>query len=177
VITLRNDEAEIRRALEYVRDLGASTAVVAPDPTALPALDRAVKDFDIRVAIHNHGPEDKRFPSPLGVFDAVQGLDRKIGCCVDVGHTYRLGIDPAEALRRCASRLYDIHIKDLASAELKPRNVPVGTGALDIVAMLKVLVKMRYAHHVALEYEAEPENPVPGIAASFGYIRGALAAL
>lgn len=176
VISLKNDEAEIRRALEYARDLGAATAVVAPDPAALPALNRVVKDFDLRVAIHNHGPEDKKFPSPLGVFEAVRGLDPKIGCCVDVGHTYRLGLDPAEALRKCASRLYDIHIKDLADRAPKASNVTVGTGALDVVGILKTLRQLRYAHHVALEYEAEPDNPIPGLAASLGFLRGVLAA-
>ncbi len=176
VISLKNDEAQIHHALQYVRDLGAPVAVVSPDPPALPALDRVVRNFDLRVAIHNHGPEDKRFPSPYDVLQAIERLDRRIGCCVDVGHTFRLGIDPAEAIRKCAPRLYDIHMKDLASAERKPRNVPVGTGAMDVVAILRTLVKIRYANHVALEYEAEPENPIPGIAASFGYMRGVLAA-
>ncbi len=176
VITLpRNDEAQVRHALEYTRDVGSPTAVVAPDPAALPALNRVIKDFDLRVAIHNHGPEDKRFPSPLGVLEAVQGLDARIGCCVDVGHTFRLGIDPAAAIRKCAPRLYDVHLKDLADAGAKARNVPIGTGALDIVAILKALVEIRYAHHVALEYEAEPDNPLPGLAASLGYMRGVLA--
>ena len=174
VITLKNDEADIRRALEYARDIGSPTAVVAPDPSALAALDRVVKDFDIRVAIHNHGPEDKKFPSPLGVFDAVQGLDKRIGCCVDIGHTFRLGLDPAAALRKCAPRLYDIHIKDLDDFRPEPRNVPMGAGVVDLVAVLKTLVELRYAHHVALEYEAESENPIPGMAASFGYMRGVL---
>ncbi|MBI3665323.1 MAG: sugar phosphate isomerase/epimerase [Acidobacteria bacterium] len=174
VITLRNDEAQIRQALEYARDIGAPTAVVAPDLDALPAMDRVVQDFDLRVAIHNHGPEDKKFPSPLGVFEAVQGLDRKIGCCVDIGHTFRLGLDPAAALRRCAPRLYDIHIKDLDDSRPAPRNVPLGAGVIDLVGVLNTLLELRYAHHAALEYEAEPENPIPGMAASFGYLRGVL---
>ncbi len=177
VISLRNDAAQIRRALEYARDLGAPTAVVAPEPEALPALNKVVKDFDLKVAIHNHGPEDKRFPSAFGVFKAVQDLDARIGCCVDVGHTFRLAEDPAAAIRHCAPRLYDLHIKDLAGTDLRPSNVPVGTGVLDVLGILRALVQIRYAHHVALEYEAEAENPIPGMAQSFGFLRGALAAL
>jgi sugar phosphate isomerase/epimerase len=178
VISLKNNEAEIRRALEYVRDLGAPTAVVAPDPDALPALNKVVKDFDLRVAIHNHGPEDKKFPAPSNVYDAVQSLDAKIGLCIDVGHTFRTGMDPAAAIRKYAKRLYDVHIKDIApdpAARLNYRNVPLGTGVIDVAGYLKALVDIRYAYHVALEYEAEPENPVAGMAASFGFIRGFLA--
>ena len=177
VISLKNDEAEIRRALEYTKEIGAPVANVAPDPSALPALDKVVKDFDILVAIHNHGPEDKKFPSPLGVLDAVQGLDKKIGCCVDVGHTHRLGLDPVDALQKCAPRLYGVHVKDVSGLGPKPKNVPLGMGVLDVVGMLKVLLDLRFPHLVALEYESEPENPIPGMAASFGYLRGALSAM
>lgn len=177
VIYLKNDESQIRRALEYSRDIGAPVATIAPDPGALPALDKIIKDFDLQVAIHNHGPGDKKFPSPYQVLDAVQSLDSKIGCCVDVGHTFRLGVDPVEALRKCAPRLYGIHIKDLAGDGPKARGVPVGTGVLDIVGMLKALVDMRYSQLVALEYEIEADNPVPGMAESFGYVRGVLAVI
>ena len=177
VISLKDDEAQIRRALEYTRDIGAPIATVAPVPAALPILDKVIKEFDVLVAIHNHGPGDKNFPSPLGVFEAVQPLDKKMGCCVDVGHTFRLGLDPLEAIRKCVPRLYGVHIKDLNGGGLKPRNVPVGAGVLDIVGMLRLLVEIRFPHLVALEYEAEPENPIPGMAASFGFLRGALAAM
>lgn len=181
VIGLKNNEGEIRRALEYVKELGAPTAVVSPDPAALPALNRIVKDFDLRVAIHNHGPEDqKKFPAPSDVWDAIQSLDPKIGLCIDVGHTFRTGADPAAAIRKYAARLYDVHIKDITrdpgAPDLQYKNVPLGTGVMDVAAYLKALVEIRYAHHVALEYEAEPENPVPGMAACFGFLRGFLAA-
>ena len=175
VISLKNDEAQIRAALEYAKSVGSPTVTVAPVPAALPTLNKVIKDFDILAAIHNHGPGDRNFPSPLGVLDAVQSLDKRIGCCVDVGHTFRLGMDPVEALRKCAPRLYGIHVKDLAGGGIKARNVPVGTGVLDVVGMLRVLVEIKFPHLVALEYEAEPDNPIPGIAASFGFLRGALA--
>lgn len=177
VISLKNDEAQIRHALQYAKDIDAPVATVAPDRQALPTLDKVVKDFDVLVAIHNHGPEDKKFPSPLDVLRAVDGLDKKIGCCVDVGHTFRAGVDPVEALHKCAPRLYGIHLKDLSEGGPKPRNVPLGQGVLDIVGMLRFLVEVRFPHLVALEYEAEPENPIPGMAASFGFLRGALAAV
>jgi inosose dehydratase len=177
VIYLKNDEAGIRHALDYTRDIGAPVATVSFEPETLPVVNRVIKDYDLMVAIHNHGPGDKNFPSPLGVFDAVKSLDRKIGCCVDVGHTARLGVDPVEALRKCAPRLYGIHIKDLSDTSAKARGVPVGTGALDVVGMLRALADMRFSQLVALEYEVDADNPVPGMAESFGFMRGALAAI
>ncbi|HYM13869.1 MAG TPA: TIM barrel protein [Bryobacterales bacterium] len=177
VIYLKDDEAEMRHAFEYARDIGAPVATISLLPSALPTLNRVIKDFDILAAIHNHGPGDKNFPSPLGVLDAVQSLDKKIGCCVDVGHTARLGLDPVEALRKCAPRLYGIHIKDLADTSVKARGVPVGTGVLDVVGMLKVLASQRFSQLVALEYETDADAPIPGIAESFGFQRGALAVI
>ncbi|HZS51509.1 MAG TPA: sugar phosphate isomerase/epimerase [Bryobacterales bacterium] len=181
VIYLKNDEAQIRHALQYAKDLGVPVATISPERAALPAVEKAVKEMDIQVAIHNHGPRDKVWPSPLGVFDAVRGLDSRIGCCVDVGHTFLLGVDPVDALRKCAPRLYGVHLKDLAAPQgpqdVEPHNVPVGTGVLDVVAMLRVLREIHFTQLAALEYEAEAEHPVRGMAESFGYLRGVLAAI
>ena len=104
-ITMENDPANVRRAFEYARDAGLPTIVCSPHPDSMPILDAMVKEFDIRLAIHNHGPEDKRFPSPYDVWKAVEPYDRRVGLCIDVGHTARAGVNPAEAIRRCRERL------------------------------------------------------------------------
>ncbi len=177
VIGLNNDESEIRQAFEYCRDAGSPTAVVAPDPSALGAIDRVIKDFpDLKVAIHNHGPEDDKFPSPTGVFKAVQGLDKRIGCCVDVGHTFRLTEDPVAALKTVASRLYDVHLKDVAGTGKQPPKVPLGRGVIDCAGILRTLATLKYSGHAALEWEGEAEDPVPGMAESFGFVRGVFSA-
>jgi sugar phosphate isomerase/epimerase len=129
----------------------------------------------VRAAIHNHGPEDKKFPSPDSVFKAIQSLDKRIGCCVDVGHTFRLNEDPAAAIRMVSSRLYDVHLKDLAATGEKPPMIPVGRGVMDIPAILKALVDVKFTGHVALEWEDEADNPVPGMAESYGFVRGVFA--
>jgi len=178
VIYLKNDEAEIRHALEYARDLGAATAVVGSNAETVPTIAKVVKDFDLRVAIHNHGPEDKLGAySPLDVFEWVKNVDTRVGICLDAGHTLRCGVDPSAAAVQCASRLYDIHNKDLAEAAPKSKGVPLGQGVIDAAGFLKTLVKIRYPYHVALEYEVEENNPVPGISASIGFERGVLAAI
>jgi sugar phosphate isomerase/epimerase len=178
VIYVKNDEAEIRRALEYTKDIGASTAVLGITRDVTPTLDKAVKDFDVRVAIHNHGPADKSGSySPIEVMEWIKDADKKIGLCMDVGHTFRCGVSPVEMATKYASRLYDVHIKDQADATKTGRFVPLGQGVIDVIGLLKALVKTKYSHHVALEYEVEANNPIPGIAESIGFERGALAML
>jgi sugar phosphate isomerase/epimerase len=136
-----------------------------------------VKKYDIRLAIHNHGPEDKLFPSPYDVWKAIEKYDARIGLCIDVGHTARAKVDPAEAIRKCRTRLYDLHMKDLANTEPKAANVEVGRGVLDIRGILRALIEIKYANQVAFEYEKDADDPIPGLAESVGYVRGLLAGM
>lgn len=173
------DDAAVRAALEYARDIGATTIVCNPDPAVLPACDKLVKEFDIRLAIHNHGPEDKRWPSPLDVMKKVEVLDARIGVCVDVGHTARAGVDPAAVIRRIGPRVYDIHMKDVSKVNApNPRvEIEVGRGVLDIGSMFKALLEIKFTGHVGFEYERFAEDPVPGLAESLGYAKGIVAQL
>ncbi len=177
VLTLENDEKRIRQTFDYCVDVGSPTAVAAPRLDALEAIDRVIRDYgNLKVAIHNHGPEDKNFPSPTGVFRAIQGMDERIGCCVDVGHTFRLAEDPVDALKTVSSRLYDVHLKDVSATGERPPKVPVGRGVIDHPAILRTLVEIGYTYHAALEWEGEAEDPIPGMAESYGYIRGVFGA-
>lgn len=177
VIYMSDKEADIRAAFEYARDAGMPTIVGCPEPAALDTVEKLAKEFDIPVAIHNHGPGDKRYPSPLDVLRLVKDRDAHLGICVDVGHTVRLGEDPVAVIQQCASRLYDFHIKDVTQATAKGSATPMGRGVIDLVAVLRTLLRLKFAGHVALEYESEADAPLPGIVESFGYVRGALAAL
>lgn len=177
VVYLNNSESEVRRAFEYARDAGMPTIVSSPDPAALDLVEKAAKEFDIRVAIHNHGPGDQRYPSALDVMKMVKDRDARLGICIDVGHTVRLGEDPVAVIEQCAGRLYDFHIKDVTEAAGRGGPIEIGRGVIDIVAVLKTLLKLKFPYHLALEYEANADAPMPGIAESVGFIRGALAAI
>ena len=174
-ISMQNDEANVRAAFQYARDAGIPTIVCSPAPESMPILDKMVKEFDIKLAIHNHGPEDKRFPSPHDVWKAVEPYDKRIGLCIDVGHTARAKVDPAQAILKCRARLYDLHIKDLMDTQPKANNVEVGRGVLDLKSILKALLDIKYSYQVAFEYEKDADDPLPGLAESVGYIRGLLA--
>jgi inosose dehydratase len=179
-ISLTADEAAARAAFEYVRDTGAKVMVCAPKSAEiLPMLEKLVKEFDVKMAIHNHGPEDKLFPSPYEVMAAVEKLDPRVGLCIDVGHTARAGRDPAKAIRDFKDRLYDVHMKDVSDVKGKNTKVEVelGRGNLDVPAMVKALLEVKFDGHVGFEHEKDPTDPLPGLAESVGYIRGLLAAM
>jgi inosose dehydratase len=176
-VGMKNDEADIRRAFEYARDIGVSTMVCAPQKDSIPILDKMVKEFDIKLAIHNHGPEDKQFPSPYDVWQAVQKYDKRIGLCIDVGHTARANVDPAESILKCRERLYDLHMKDISALGIRNTAIEGGRGILNIKSILAALLKIKYQGLVGFEYEKDSKDPVPGLAESVGYTKGLLAGL
>lgn len=179
VIRLPNDEAVARRAFENVRAAGMETMVCKPELSALPLLERLAREFDQKLAIHNHGPEDKDFPTPREIWDAIRPYDARIGLCIDVGHAARGGADPVADIRRFASRLHDLHLKDSLAevGALKDTPCEIGAGRLDIRGMLAALLDINYSGVVALEYEKVSAHPVVGLAESAGYVRGLLASM
>jgi sugar phosphate isomerase/epimerase len=183
VVTLKNSEGAMRRAFECGRAAGLSTMAASyetrPDRETLLLTERFVREYDIRLAFHNHGPGDKAFPTPFDVWTAVEPYDQRLGLCIDVGHTMRAGADPVAAILKCRSRLYDVHLKDsLASAgDTVDRPVVLGYGRIDIRNILAALIQVRFTGQVGLEDETTAADPVPGVAQSFGYMRGVLAAL
>jgi sugar phosphate isomerase/epimerase len=177
VINMDNDEAAVRQAFEYARDISVPVIVCSPHPDSFPLLDRMVKEFDIRLAIHNHGPTDKRFPTPYEALKAAEQYDERIGLCIDVGHTARAGVDVAECIRKCRDRLYDVHLKDVSNPKQRGPEVELGRGDLDVRGMLQALLEIDFRYHVGLEHEKDPKDPLPGLAESAGYAKGLVAGL
>ncbi len=174
VIYMRK-EADLQSSFDYAKEAGMPTIVCAPAIELLDGVEKLAKQYDIRIAIHNHGPGDKIYPSPLDVLKMVKDRDAHMGICMDVGHTVRIGEDPVAVIKQCASRLYDFHIKDESEATPKGKPTIVGKGVIDIPGVLKTLVSIKFPYHVALEYEANADNPLPDVQASFAYMRKALA--
>lgn len=177
-ITFNKDEDDdIRSKFEYCKAAGIPMMVCAPTHAVLPRLEKFVKQYNIKLAIHNHGPEDKNFPSPFDVLTAVKNLDPRIGCCIDVGHTMRTGTDPVEAIRKAGARVLDIHMKDLAESKVKESQVAVGDGLMPVREIFQALIALRYPGDVDLEYEIFADDPMPGVIKSFAYMRGVLAGM
>ena len=171
----KNDEQDIRSKFEYVNRAGINVIVAGdPTPDSLKWIEKFVKEYDIRIAIHNHGPEDKFFPSPFDVLKAIKDLDPRIGFCIDVGHAARANANLVDAIHATGSRLYDMHVKDLTSFKDKASQVAVGEGILPFREMFQALVEINYQGFVDLEYEVHGDDPMPGVIESFAYMRGLL---
>jgi sugar phosphate isomerase/epimerase len=173
----KDDEADIRSYFEYAKRCGMPMMVIGATPQTLPKIEKCVKEYGIPVAVHNHGPEDKIFPNPQAALKVMGGMDPRVGVCIDVGHTVRTGVDLVETIRVAGSRLLDFHIKDLRDLKDAKSQCPVGDGAMPIVAMFKELKRMNYRGLIALEYEIDAKDPLPGMQKSFAYMRGVLAGL
>jgi sugar phosphate isomerase/epimerase len=176
-ISMKNDEADVRRDFEYARLAGMPLIVAAPTPDSLDVVERMAKEFDIRVAIHNHGPEDKYFPSPYDAYKAIEDRDNHMGLCVDVGHTVRASVDPTRAVLELRDRVYDLHLKDLRDPKDRDSQVVVGKGAIDFPGLFRALLKIGFTGHAGLEYEIDENDPLPGMQQSMAYMRGVLAGI
>jgi len=174
----KDEDADIRSKFEYCKRAGIGVIVAGdPAPETLPRIEKFVKEYDIRFALHNHGPEDKLWHSPLDVLKAVKGMDPRMGCCIDVGHTVRAGTDVVQAIREVGSRLFSVHMKDLTSFQSKESQVAVGEGIMPVKKIFEALGAIKYKGFVDLEYEIHADDPMPGVIGSFAYMRGVMAGM
>jgi len=173
VIYMKSKE-EVDQAFNYAKNAGMPMIIGVPNHDLLEYTNEKIKQSGIKVAIHNHGPGDEVYPSPESVYEKIKNLDPRFGLCMDIGHTQRIGVDPAKAAEKYFDRLLDIHIKDVTSATPKGETTEIGRGVIDIPAFLKVLVTKGYKGVVAFEYEKEENDPMPGLCESVGYVKGCL---
>ncbi|RKY85452.1 sugar phosphate isomerase/epimerase, partial [candidate division KSB1 bacterium] len=172
-----NNDESIKKYFDYAKTCGMPLMVIGPVPETLPRIEKFVKKYNIKVAIHNHGPEDPYFPGPADILKAINGMDPRVGVCIDVGHTARTGVDVVKSIAETGERLLDMHIKDLKDLKDKNSQCAVGEGKMPIPEIFKTLKKINYKGYVNLEYEINPDNPLSGMKESFAYMRGVLAGL
>jgi sugar phosphate isomerase/epimerase len=174
----KDEDDDIRSKFEYAKRAGIKVIVAGdPLPAAFPRIEKFVKEYDIRFAVHNHGPEDKIFPSPLDVLKVVKSMDSRMGCCIDVGHCARAGTDVIEAIHAVGPRLFNMHMKDLTDLSVKESQVAVGQGKMPVREIFEALTKIKYEGWVDLEYEVHGDDPMPGVTESYAYMRGVLAGM
>lgn len=172
-----SSKQEVERAFQYARAAGVEVIIGVPDPDLLGLVEEKVKEFDIKLAIHNHGPTDKLYPTPGSAYERIKGLDRRVGICLDVGHTQRAGVNPSEAAEKYKDRLLDVHIKDVTRADKDGTTVEIGRGVIDIPRLLKTLLTINYKGCAALEFEKDGKDPLPGAAESIGFVKGVISVI
>ena len=171
------DEDQVNNAFEYARAAGMKVIIGVPNHDLLPLVNRKVQQYDIKVAIHNHGPTDKVYPTPASAYEKISELDPRMGLCIDIGHAQRAGVDPSVPAEKFADRLLDVHIKDVTQSSKEGHTVEIGRGVIDIPKFLRTLLKINYSGVVSFEHEKDADDPLAGLAESVGYVRGALAAI
>ena len=173
VIYMRTPES-VDQAFEYARMAGVDMIVGAPNYELLTDVEKKVQEYDIKVAIHNHGPDNPLFPNATDIWEHVKDLDPRLGICLDIGHDIRDGHDPVADIEKYSERIYDLHLKDVDKASKEGRTVELGRGIIDIPAVVESLRKINYTGKCSLEFEKDMDDPLAGIAESIGYFRGVL---
>lgn len=176
-VVYMKDEAEVNNAFEYAKTAGMEMIVGVPEHHLLTLVEKKVAETDIKLAIHNHGPGDQRYPTAESAYDLIKDLDARMGLCIDIGHTQRMGIDPTDDVQKFFRRIFDIHVKDVNAPTEEGKTVEIGRGVIDIPRLLNTLKQLNYSGTLALEYEKDADDPLAGAAESIGYLRGVMATL
>jgi sugar phosphate isomerase/epimerase len=165
-------EAEVDRAFAYAERYGSDVFIGVPNYELTDYVIKKVKDTGIKVAIHTHGPDGAPFPNIQKVAEVYKDPSLGIGCCMDLGHSVRMGEDIVKDIKKYKAWIYDIHIKDESEASKAGKTWEMGRGVMDFRPIMKVLRQIKYKGVVSLEFEKNSNNPHPGVAESIGYLRG-----
>ena len=168
---------EVDQAFDYAAAANLQMIIGVPNHELLDYVEEKVKKYDIKLAIHNHGPGDDVYPSAESAYVKIKDRDPRMGLCVDIGHTTRIGRDPIKDVTDYFDRVYDIHLKDVNVAEADGKTCIIGRGIIDFPAFLKAVSDLQYQGTLALEYEAEGNDPLPGMMESIGYVKGILSTI
>lgn len=175
VIYMKTKEA-VDQAFAYAKKVGVNMIVGAPSYDVLDYAEEKVKEYDMKLAIHNHGPEDALYPGPKDVYDRIKNRDARMGLCIDIGHATRAGVSVQKAVKEYKDRLFELHIKDVSKAEKDGKAIEIGRGVINFPALIRSLEKIKYTGVCSIEFEKDMTDPMPGIAESLGYFRGVMAA-
>jgi inosose dehydratase len=168
-------ESSVDQAFEYAKMAGVDMIVGAPNYELLPYVEKKIKTYNIKLAIHNHGPDNPLYPNATDIWNHISKLDMRMGICIDIGHTTRDGQDPSADMAKYSERIYDIHIKDVDKSTVEGKTVEMGRGIIDIPKFVNTLRKVKYSGSCSLEFEKDMNDPLAGIAESIGYFKGVVA--
>ena len=176
VVQLPADEAQSRKVFEFAKKLNIDTLVSEPAPDAMNTVEKLCREYNIKVAIHNH-PKPSHYWNPETVLEAVKGRSHLLGACADTGHWIRSGIDPVEAVKKLQGRIICFHFKDLNELSPKAHDVPWGTGVGKVKEVLTEMKRQNFHGAFLVEYEHNWDNSLPEIAECVKYFNATCAEL
>lgn len=158
------DHEANERVFKFAKAAGIRNLSADPSPDSFDSLDKLVEQYDVRIAIHNHGP-NHRYNKILDVVNAVRDHHPHVGACADLGHYIRSGEDPVEAIRLLGDRLFGVHLKDFAEQQDQTHGVILGQGHLPVDQVFQALKQAGFPYDgsLSLEYEEKPEDPIDDI--------------
>jgi sugar phosphate isomerase/epimerase len=167
------DEAEWRKIFEFARRLKLY-GVTTEDVSKLDIIEPLVKEFDIRVGIHDHprraNDPNYRVWDPHYIVEITKNRDARIGACADTGHWQTSGLDPLYCIRVLKGRVISSHLKD--KTDFGPgHDVPYGTGVGRIGKVLDELKKQGFEGNISIEYEYNWEHSVPEVKQCIDFVR------
>ncbi len=165
-------QAEVDRAFAYAKRVGVPLLVGVPNYDLLDYTEQAVKQYDIKLAIHLHGPDMPLYPDAKDIWEHVKDRDERMGMCLDIGHNLRYGSDSLADYIKYHKRVYDMHLKDVTAPTKAGQRAELGRGIIDFPRFVRLLRKYHYTGSVSLEHEKDMSNPFMGIAESIGFFRG-----
>jgi len=175
------DEKGMKMVFDFLKDMRVRTFLVEPHKLEIvPLLDKFATEYKIKVGIHNHPPRGEKYKywKPEGVLEALKGTSKFMGASPDVGHWVRSGLDPVEQLKKIKGKIVSVHIKDVSEFGVKEaKDVPLGTGKCKVKEILEELNKQGFRGVFTIEYESNPENPVPDVKKCVEYFKKAKAEL
>ena len=179
VLSFDTNENKAREAFDFAKAMGIVALSANPnkDKGTFDLLDKLVEEYDVAIAIHNHGPKAK-YDTISDVEKMVKDRHPLIGACVDTGHYIRSDEDPVEAIERLGKRVFGVHLKDVRT-EVKDGKrdkhyTILGQGDLNIAGTLKALKKLDYQNALCLENEENPKNPLSDIEVCLSEVRKAV---
>ena len=168
---------EVAKAFDYAKKAGFGLIVGVPDYNILDLAEQKVKAYDIRLAIHNHGPDGMPYPSAMEAYTRIEDRDERMGICMDVAHIARSGIDPVQEIHAVRDRLFDVHLRDNTANSKEGTACRPGQGNLDLPGIIRALRDVEYQGVYTIEYGIEEDNPLTGTALTVGYVQGILSSI
>ena len=172
VVAAKSPE-EVRAIMTFAKKMELYS-VCTESTEQIAAWEAAAKEFDMKVAFHEHGgsmakPNYKVW-NPLYILGVVESRDPRVGACADLGHWCTSNLKPIECLRILNGRIISVHLKDKAATGEAPV-VVAGKGVVDVAACLEELKKQKFDGHISIEHENEWKDNVPQVKANIDFVK------
>ena len=155
------DKEKNRQLFEFAKLIEAKVIVVEPkNPAEWENLEELVREYDIKLAIHNHGAGTV-YGDPATVKAVLAQRDRRIGVCLDAGWVTAAGFDAAKVFREYGDRVFDIHLKDkkiedAADGTKIVVDAEVGSGATNYTELFAAIRETKWSGVMAIETGSKP---------------------